>query len=179
MSETERFLLEIRGLKTYFYTEDGVVKAVDGVDFNVKKGEILGLVGESGCGKSVTALSIMQLISEPGRIVEGVIRFRSTNLRELSLEDIQKIRGNRISMIFQQPQSSLNPVHTVGDQIAEVFDIHKNLSKTEAWERSVELLRMVGIPDPEQRAHAYPHEMSGGQAQRVMIAMALALHPEL
>jgi oligopeptide/dipeptide ABC transporter ATP-binding protein len=179
VKETEQFLLEIKGLKTHFYTEDGVVKAVDGVDFKVKEGEILGLVGESGCGKSVTALSIMQLISKPGRIVEGVIRFGSTNLRELSLEDIQKIRGNRISMIFQQPQSSLNPVHTVGDQIAEVFDIHKNLSKTEAWERSVELLRMVGIPDPEQRAHAYPHEMSGGQAQRVMIAMALALHPEL
>jgi oligopeptide/dipeptide ABC transporter ATP-binding protein len=178
-SETERFLLEIKGLKTYFYTEDGIVKAVDGVDFNVEKGEILGLVGESGCGKSVTALSIMQLISRPGRIIEGVIRFRSTNLRELSLEDIQKIRGNRVSMIFQQPQSSLNPVYTIGDQLAEVFDIHKNLSKTEAWERSVELLRLVGIPDPEQKAHAYPHEMSGGQAQRVMIAMALALHPEL
>ena len=177
--ETERYLLEIKGLKTYFYTEDGIVKAVDGVDFYVQKGEILGLVGESGCGKSVTALSIMQLIRKPGRIVEGEIKFGSTNLRELSLEDIQKIRGNKISMIFQQPQSSLNPVITIGDQLAEVFEIHADLKAEEIWDRSVELLRLVGIPDPEQKAHAYPHEMSGGQAQRVMIAMALAMQPEL
>lgn len=179
VKETEQFLLEINGLKTYFYTEDGIVKAVDGVDFNVKQGEILGLVGESGCGKSVTALSIMQLISKPGKIVEGEIRFCSTNLRELTLEDIQEIRGNKISMIFQQPHSSLNPVFTVGDQLAEVFEIHMDLQKDEIWDRSVELLQVVGIPDPEQKAHAYPHEMSGGQAQRVMIAMALAMQPEL
>lgn len=172
-------LLEITGLKTHFFTEDGVVKAVDGVDFSVKKGEILGLVGESGCGKSVTALSIMQLIREPGRIVEGDIKLGLANLRELTLEDIQDIRGNKISMIFQQPQSSLNPVITVGDQIAEVFEIHSDLEKEEIWEKSIELLRLVGIPDPEQKAYAYPHEMSGGQAQRVMIAMALALQPEL
>jgi len=178
-NETERFLLEIKGLITYFYTEDGIVKAVDGVDFNVKEGEILGLVGESGCGKSVTALSIMQLIRKPGRIVEGEIMFGKTNLRELSLEDIQKIRGNKISMIFQQPQSSLNPVITVGNQLAEVFEIHTDLEKQEIWEKSVELLRVVGIPDPEQKALCYPHEMSGGQAQRVMIAMALAMRPEL
>jgi oligopeptide/dipeptide ABC transporter ATP-binding protein len=176
---SDPFLLEIKGMKTYFYTEDGVVKAVDGVDFNVKKGEILGLVGESGCGKSVTALSVMQLIRKPGKIVEGEIKFGSTNLRELSLKDIQRIRGNRISMIFQQPQSSLNPVITVGDQLAEVFEIHGNMDSDEMWDQSVELLRMVGIPDPEQKAHAYPHEMSGGQAQRVMIAMALAMRPEL
>jgi oligopeptide/dipeptide ABC transporter ATP-binding protein len=175
----DHFLLEIRGLKTYFFTEDGIVKAVDGVDFNVKKGEILGLVGESGCGKSVTALSIMQLVSKPGRIVEGEIKFGSTNLRETSLEEIQEIRGNRISMIFQQPQSSLNPVITIGDQLAEVFEIHTDLEKEDMWERSVELLRVVGIPDPEQKALCYPHEMSGGQAQRVMIAMALAMRPEL
>jgi len=176
---SDQFLLEIKGLMTYFYTEDGVVKAVDGVDFNVKKGEILGLVGESGCGKSVTALSIMQLIRKPGKIVEGEINFGSTNLRELPLEDIQEIRGNRISMIFQQPQTSLNPVITVGDQLAEVFEIHADLNDEEIWERSVELLRTVGIPDPEQKALAYPHEMSGGQAQRVMIAMGLAMRPEL
>ncbi len=172
-------LLEVKGLKTHFFTEDGVVKAADGVDFYVNPGEVLGLVGESGCGKSVTALSIMQLIREPGRIVEGDVTFETINLRSLSETEIQGIRGNRISMIFQQPQSSLNPVFTVGDQLAEVFDIHTGLSKAEAWSKSVELLRTVGIPDPEQKAHAYPHEMSGGQAQRVMIAMAIALRPEL
>lgn len=172
-------LLQVKGLKTHFYTEDGVVKAVDGVDFHVKHGEVLGLVGESGCGKSVTALSIMQLIRKPGRIVQGEVTFGDVNLFSLSEAEIQDIRGNRISMIFQQPQSSLNPVFTIGDQLAEVFNIHRNLGKEENWERSVELLRKVGIPDPEQKAHAYPHEMSGGQAQRVMIAMALALIPEL
>jgi len=176
---SDQFLLEIIGLKTYFFTEDGIVKAVDGIDFNVKKGEILGLVGESGCGKSVTALSVMGLIRKPGKIMEGEIKFGSANLRELSLEDIQEIRGNKISMIFQQPQSSLNPVITVGDQLAEVFDIHADMSDEDMWEKSVELLRTVGIPDPEQKAHAYPHEMSGGQAQRVMIAMGLAMRPEL
>ncbi|MGB2955538.1 MAG: ABC transporter ATP-binding protein [Anaerolineales bacterium] len=175
----DKFLLEIKGLKTYFYTEDGVVKAVDGVDFNVKKGEILGLVGESGCGKSVTALSIMQLIGKPGKIIEGEINFGDLNLRELSVEDIQDIRGNKISMIFQQPQSSLNPVINIGDQLAEVFEIHTDLEKEEIWDKSVELLRVVGIPDPEQKAYAYPHEVSGGQAQRVMIAMALAMRPAL
>ena len=172
-------LLAVNGLKTHFFTEDGIVKAVDGVDLCVYQGEVLGLVGESGCGKSVTALSIMRLVGKPGRIVQGEVIFNTINLRSLSTSEIQEIRGNRISMIFQQPQSSLNPVYTIGDQLAEVFDIHQNLDKTEAWERSVELLRMVGIPDPEQKAYAYPHEMSGGQAQRVMIAIALALHPEL
>jgi oligopeptide/dipeptide ABC transporter ATP-binding protein len=172
-------LLEVKGLKTHFFTEDGVVKAVDGVDFNVYEGEVLGLVGESGCGKSVTALSIMQLVSEPGRIVHGDLKFDNIDLRSLSISDIQDIRGNRISMIFQQPQSSLNPVYTIGEQLAEVFDIHTDLEKEEAWEKAVELLRIVGIPDPEKKAHAYPHEVSGGQAQRVMIAMALALRPAL
>ena len=179
MKESEQFLLEIKDLKTYFFTEDGVVKAVDGVDFNVKRGEILGLVGESGCGKSVTALSIMQLVGNPGRIISGDLHFGSVNLRELTLEEIQKIRGNQISMIFQQPQSSLNPVFTIGEQLAEVFEIHTTLDKGEIWEKSVELLRDVGIPDPDQKAYAYPHEVSGGQAQRVMIAMALAMRPEL
>jgi oligopeptide/dipeptide ABC transporter ATP-binding protein len=175
----EHHLLRVAGLKTHFFTEDGIVKAVDGVDFHIKRGEILGLVGESGCGKSVTALSIIRLIREPGRIVDGEITFGSKNLHTLRESEIQSIRGNRISMIFQQPQSSLNPVFTIGEQLAEVFDIHTDIGKTEAWEKSVELLRMVGIPDPEQKAHAYPHEMSGGQAQRVMIAMALTMGPEL
>lgn len=177
--KNKKFLLEVNGLKTYFFTEDGVVKAVDGIDFKIKEGEILGLVGESGCGKSVTSLSIMNLIRSPGKIVEGEIVFQSLDLRTIPEEEIQHLRGNRISMIFQQPQTSLNPVFTVGDQLAEVFDIHQGLGKAEAWEKSVDLLRMVGIPEPEQKAHAYPHEMSGGQAQRVMIAMALALRPEL
>ena len=172
-------MLAVNGLKTHFFTEDGIVRAVDGVDFYVHQGEVLGLVGESGCGKSVTALSIMRLVGEPGRIVEGEVIFNTRDLRSLSTSEIQEIRGNRISMIFQQPQSSLNPVYTVGDQLSEVFHIHQNAGKQKNWERSVELLRTVGIPDPEQRAHAYPHEMSGGQAQRVMIAMALALVPEL
>lgn len=172
-------ILEVRGLKTYFYTDAGVVKAVDGVDFVVKRGEVLGLVGESGCGKSVTSLSIMRLISPPGKIVEGQIFFEGTDLLTLSEKEMTGIRGNRISMIFQQPQSSLNPVFKVGDQIAEVLQIHHQARKGEDWKRAVELLRLVGIPDPERRAHAYPHQLSGGQAQRVMIAMALALNPEL
>ncbi|RME44467.1 MAG: ABC transporter ATP-binding protein [Chloroflexi bacterium] len=179
MTGRNDLLLKVAGLKTYFFTEDGIVKAVDGVDFDIHKGEVLGLVGESGCGKSVTALSIMRLVREPGRIVEGQIIFDGMDLRSLSDAEIQDLRGNRISMIFQQPQSSLNPVLTIGDQVAEVFQIHTDFSPEEAWKQSIELLRMVGIPDPEQKAHAYPHEISGGQAQRVMIAMALALRPEL
>lgn len=172
-------LLEVKGLKTYFFTEDGVVKAVDGVDFNVKRGEVLGLVGESGCGKSVTSLSIMRLIGIPGKVVEGEIRFDGKDLLKLKEKEMISIRGNSISMIFQQPQTSLNPVFKVGDQVAEVLGIHQQISKQEGWKRAVELLGLVGIPDPEKKAHAYPHEMSGGQAQRVMIAMALALNPQL
>lgn len=172
-------LLEVQNLKTYFYTEDGVVKAVDGLDFSIKPGEVLGLVGESGCGKSVTSLSIMRLISVPGKVVDGKIIFDGRDLLKLSESEMTDIRGNRISMIFQQPQSSLNPVFKVGDQVAEVLRIHQRLDKKQAWERAVELLKLVGIPDSENKAHAYPHEMSGGQAQRVMIAMALALNPQL
>lgn len=172
-------LLEIKGLKTYFYTDDGVVKAVDGVDFHVNAGEVLGLVGESGCGKSVTSFSILRLVGSPGKVVDGKIFFAGRELLSLPEEEMVKMRGDRISMIFQQPQSSLNPVFTVGDQVAEVFEIHQGMKKEEAWERAVELLGMVGIPDPARRAKSYPHEMSGGQAQRVMIAMALALSPEL
>ncbi len=172
-------LLKVRNLKTYFFTADGVVKAVDGVDFEVNEGEILGLVGESGCGKSVTSFSILQLIDDPGRIVDGEIYFKGKNLLKLSEAEMVGMRGNLISMIFQQPQSSLNPVFTVGAQIAEVFEIHKDIKKKEAWDEAVKLLKLVGIPDAEKKAKSYPHEMSGGQAQRVMIAMALALKPKL
>jgi oligopeptide/dipeptide ABC transporter ATP-binding protein len=172
-------LLEIQNLKTYFFTEDGVVKAVDGVDLAVYPGEVLGLVGESGCGKSVTSLSIMRLIGIPGKVIEGKIFFEGRNLLEMSEAEMVDMRGNRISMIFQQPQSSLNPVFKVGDQVAEVLQIHQNMGREESWERAVDLLRLVGIPDVEDKAHAYPHEMSGGQSQRVMIAMALALNPQL
>lgn len=172
-------ILEVRGLKTYFFTDEGVVKAVDGVDFNVKAGEVLGLVGESGCGKSVTSLSILRLVGPPGKIVDGKIIFDGRDLLTLSEREMVEMRGDRISMIFQQPQTSLNPVFMVADQVAEVLQIHQNLDKKNAWDRAIELLRLVGIPDPERKARAYPHEMSGGQAQRVMIAMALALNPQL
>jgi ABC-type oligopeptide transport system ATPase subunit len=172
-------LLEVKGLKTYFYTEDGVVRAVDGVSFEVYPGEVLGLVGESGCGKSVTSLSIMRLISKPGRVDEGEILLDGENLLKLPEDEMIKVRGNRISMIFQQPQTALNPVFKVGDQLAEVLGVHQDMGKEAGWKRAVDLLKMVGVPDPERRADAYPHELSGGMAQRVMIAMALACVPEL
>jgi oligopeptide/dipeptide ABC transporter ATP-binding protein len=177
-SQTDQ-LLQVEGLKTYFYTEDGIVKAVDGVDFEVGRGEVLGLVGESGCGKSVTSFSILRLVDQPGRIVDGKIVFEGRDLLAMEEKEMTKVRGNRISMIFQQPQSSLNPVFQVGDQIVEVLQIHSTLNKADAWKKAVELLRLVGIPDAEAKAKAYPHQMSGGQAQRVMIAMALALNPRL
>jgi oligopeptide/dipeptide ABC transporter ATP-binding protein len=179
MIDKKDTLLEVHNLKTYFYTEDGVVKAVDGVDITVGRGEVLGLVGESGCGKSVTSLSIMRLIGIPGKVVEGTIIFEGRNLLELSESEMVHMRGNRMSMIFQQPQSSLNPVFKIGDQVAEVMQIHQNMGKEESWNKAVELLTLVGIPDPESKAHSFPHEVSGGQAQRVMIAMALALNPQL
>ena len=172
-------LLEVKNLKTYFFTEDGVVKAVDGVDFYVRPGEVLGLVGESGCGKSVTSLSIMRLVGAPGKIVSGEIIFDGKNLVTASENEMIQIRGNRISMIFQQPQTALNPVFRVGDQIAEVLGIHQGMNKQAGRARAVELLQMVGIPEPERRAEAYPHELSGGMAQRVMIAMGLACVPAL
>jgi oligopeptide/dipeptide ABC transporter ATP-binding protein len=172
-------ILKVKGLQTYFYTDDGVVKAVDGVDLVLHAGEVLGLVGESGCGKSVTSFSIMRLVDAPGKIVGGEILFEDRDLLKLDDEGMQAVRGNHISMIFQQPQSSLNPVFTVGDQIVEILQIHTNFDKKQAWERAVELLSLVGIPDAARKAKAYPHEMSGGQAQRVMIAMALALNPQI
>jgi oligopeptide/dipeptide ABC transporter ATP-binding protein len=172
-------ILEIKGLKTQFFTEDGIVRAVDGIDLVVKRGEVLGLVGESGCGKSVTSLSVMRLISPPGRVVEGQVILSGEDLLKLPESRMQEIRGNRISMIFQQPQSCLNPVFRVGEQITEVLMIHQDTGKDVAQQRAVELLSMVGIPEPEARAQSFPHELSGGMAQRVMIAMALACVPEL
>jgi oligopeptide/dipeptide ABC transporter ATP-binding protein len=177
--QSQQPLLEVKNLKTYFYTEDGVVKAVDGVDFYVKPGEVLGLVGESGCGKSVTSLSIMRLLSKPGKVVDGQILFEGKDLVCATDEEMFEVRGNRVSMIFQQPQTALNPVFRVGDQIGEVLKVHKELGKEAGRQRAVEMLKMVGIPDAERRAQAYPHELSGGQAQRVMIAMALACVPDL
>jgi peptide/nickel transport system ATP-binding protein len=175
----ERPLLEIKGLRTSFYTRDGVVRAVDGIDFHVDRGEIMGLVGESGCGKSVTSLSILRLVANPGRVEAGEVIFDGQDLLKLSGDAMRRIRGDRISMIFQQPQSSLNPVWDVGRQIAEVLEIHRGMRRGPARDRALELLRMVGIPDPARRLNAFPHEMSGGMAQRVMIAMALACEPEL
>ena len=175
----ERPLLEVRGLRTSFHTRDGVVRAVDGIDFYVDRGEIMGLVGESGCGKSVTSLSIMQLVARPGRIEAGQVMFDGQDLLKLRPEEMRKVRGERISMIFQQPTSSLNPVWDVGRQIAEVLELHRGMKRGAARARAGELLRMVGIPDPERRLKNFPHEMSGGMAQRVMIAMALACEPEL
>ena len=175
----ERPLLEVKGLRTSFHTRDGIVRAVDGIDFHVDRGEIMGLVGESGCGKSVTSLSIMRLVAKPGRIDAGEILFDGEDLLKLPGDRMRRIRGNRISMIFQQPTSSLNPVWDVGTQIEEVLRIHRGMKGSAATARALELLKMVGIPDPERRLKAYPHEMSGGMAQRIMIAMALACEPEL
>jgi peptide/nickel transport system ATP-binding protein len=175
----ERPLLEVSGLHTSFHTRDGLVRAVDGIDFHVDRGEIMGLVGESGCGKSVTSLSIMRLIAKPGRIESGTVVFDGTDLLTLSNEQMRRYRGERISMIFQQPTSSLNPVWDVGTQIEEVLRIHRGMRGKAAEARALDLLQMVGIPDPKRRLDSYPHEMSGGMAQRIMIAMALACEPEL
>ena len=172
-------LLEVRDLQTVFRMRDGVVRAVDGATFGVDRGEVLGLVGESGCGKSVTSLSILRLINAPGEIVGGSVRFDGKELLTASDEEMRAIRGNRIAMIFQQPNSSLNPVQRLADQIGEVLRVHKGLDRKAARLRGIELLERVGIPDPGRRADAYPHEISGGMAQRVMIAMALACEPEL
>ncbi len=176
---SERPLLEVKGLRTSFYTRDGVIRAVDGIDFHVDRGEVLGLVGESGCGKSVTSLSVLRLIAKPGRIEAGEVLFDGKDLLKLDSDAMRKIRGEQIAMIFQQPTSSLNPVWDVGRQIAEVLEIHRNMKEKAARDRALELLKMVGIPDPERRLRAFPHELSGGMAQRVMIAMALACEPDL
>ncbi|HET6379678.1 MAG TPA: ABC transporter ATP-binding protein [candidate division Zixibacteria bacterium] len=179
VAEPGQRLLEVRGLRTSFHTRDGEVQAVTGVDFHVNRGEVMGLVGESGCGKSVTSLSIMRLIAPPGRIQGGEVIFDGVDLLKLKERQMRAIRGERISMIFQQPTSSLNPVYDVGMQVGEVLELHRAMKRRAARERALELLRMVGIPDPKRRLDAFPHELSGGMAQRVMIAMALACEPEL
>ena len=173
-------LLRVNDLQTYFFTPEGVVKAVDRVSFDLPRGRTLGILGESGCGKSVTALSIMRLIADPpGRIIGGSVHFENDDLLELSLAEMRTIRGNQISMIFQEPMTSLNPVYTVGDQIGEVYVTHRGLNERDARDQTIEILRLVGIPAPEQRIHEYPHQLSGGMRQRVMIAMAMACRPKL
>ncbi|CAN5455618.1 ABC transporter ATP-binding protein [soil metagenome] len=173
-------LLEIKDLRTYFYGQDAVAKAVDGVTYRVMPRKTLGIVGESGCGKSITALSVMRLIPQPpGKIVSGEILFKGRDLLTLREREMRKVRGNQISMIFQEPMTSLNPVFTIGDQISEVFRIHRNMGKREALGEAVRMLEMVRIPAAAQRVHEYPHQMSGGMRQRVMIAMALSCNPDL
>ncbi|MFQ6050068.1 MAG: ABC transporter ATP-binding protein [Candidatus Hydrothermarchaeota archaeon] len=172
-------LLEVKDLKTYFYTEEGIVRAVDGVSFTLEKGEVFGLVGETGCGKTVTALSIMRLVPEPGRIVGGNVIFKGEDLLKKKEEDMRRIRGKDIAMIFQDPLSSLNPVCTIGNQISEVFKIHQGLNKKDSLKKTIEMLKRVNIPFPEKVVNQYPHELSGGMRQRCMIAMALSCNPEL
>jgi oligopeptide/dipeptide ABC transporter ATP-binding protein len=173
-------LLEVRDLKTYFDTPEGVARAVDGISFSVRRGETLGIVGESGSGKSVSSLSILRLVLEPpGRIVGGQILFEGTDLLTLSPREMRDIRGNKISMIFQEPMTALNPVFSIGWQLTEAILQHQNLGRKEAWDRAIEMLRLVGIPSPEHRINDFPHRLSGGMRQRVVIAMALACKPKL
>jgi peptide/nickel transport system ATP-binding protein len=173
-------LLEVEDLRTWFFTRDGIVRAVDGVSFRVMPGETLAIVGESGCGKSVTALSVLRLIpAPPGRIVSGAIRFAGRDLLALSEAEMRRVRGNEISMIFQEPMTSLNPVMTIGRQISEILSLHQGLGRGPALEKAVAMLRLVQIPEPERRIEQYPHQLSGGMRQRVMIAMALACNPKL
>ena len=180
MSQAQDIVLEVSDVVTRFVTLDGIVKAVNGVSFRLRKGEAMAIVGESACGKSVTALSILQLIpSPPGKIVKGEICFEGTDLLRRSEAEMRKIRGRTISMIFQEPMTCLNPVFQVGDQISEILRLHEGVSRREAWEKSIELLRMVGIPSPERRVKDYPHHLSGGMRQRAMIAMAVACSPRL
>ena len=175
----DEILLEVSGLKTYFQDRKGQVPAVDGVDFILRKGETLGIVGESGCGKSVTSMSILHLLPPKGRIVDGTIRFKGRDITHLPPAEMAKLRGQEIAMIFQEPMTSLNPVYTVGYQISEMILRHEKVSKKEARARAIEMLRLVNIPAPEKRIDEYPHELSGGMRQRVMIAMALSCNPEL
>ena len=179
MNTENKKLLDIRGLKTCFSTEGGTVYALDGINLSVNRGEILGLVGESGSGKSVTAFSIMRLLARNGSSPEGSVIFDGTDLLKLSEKEMQKVRGNRISMIFQEPMTSLNPVYTVGYQLNEAIMLHQKVSKSEATQRSIDMLRLVGIPEPERRMKDYPHQLSGGMRQRVMIAMGISCQPEL
>jgi oligopeptide/dipeptide ABC transporter ATP-binding protein len=179
-TSTNGILLEIQDLETHFVTDAGTVRAVDGVSLTIRKGETLGVVGESGCGKSVTALSVLRLIpNPPGKIVGGKILLDGRNLLDLREDEMRKVRGASISMIFQEPMTSLNPVFTVGDQIAEGIRLHQRLSKRDSWNKAIEMLRLVRIPDADRRVKEYPHQMSGGMRQRVMIAMALSCNPHL
>jgi len=180
LAMAERELLSVRGLKTYFFTRRGVVKAVDGVDLSLDEGKTLGLVGESGCGKSVTALSILRLVPRPrGKIVGGEIRYQGRNLLDFPEEEMRRIRGGEIGMVFQEPMTSLNPVFSIGDQLLEAITVHHRMSRREAKERAIELLSAVGFPDPALRLKNYPHQLSGGMRQRVMIAIALAGEPRV
>ena len=175
-----RRLLEVNNLTTHFFTSDGVVKAVDGINYHLDEGEILGIVGESGCGKSVSALSLMRLVADPpGKIVDGEVTFEDKDLLQLGDAEMRSIRGNRMAMVFQEPMTSLNPVLTIGRQITETLELHQNMTKSQARERAVELIRMVGISDAGSRLTDYPHQFSGGMRQRVMIAMALSCNPKL
>jgi len=179
MINDRKLLLAVKDLKTYFFTEDGIVRAIDGVDFEVYQGETLGLVGESACGKSVTAFSIMRLLDYPGKTVGGEVIFKGENLLKKTEDGMRRIRGKEIAMIFQEPMTALNPVLTVGFQISEALMTHFKISKEEAMKKSVELLKKVGIPIPEQRVNEYPHQLSGGMRQRAMIAMAMSCDPSL
>ncbi|HEY3055508.1 MAG TPA: ABC transporter ATP-binding protein [Thermoanaerobaculia bacterium] len=172
-------LLSVKNLRTSFFTADGVVHAVDNVSFNVRRGEAVALVGESGCGKSVTAMSIMRLVAPPGKITAGEVRFKGRDLASLSEKQMRDVRGNDIAMVFQEPMTSLNPVFKIGAQVAEAIRIHRKVSKKEAWRIAGEMLELVSIPDPIKRLDDYPHQLSGGMRQRVMIAMALSCDPEL
>jgi peptide/nickel transport system ATP-binding protein len=178
--KTEATVLDVKNLQTVFFTNSGLFRAVDDVSFHVRRGETLAIVGESGCGKSVTALSVMRLVPDPpGRIVGGSIMLEGTDLLRLDQDKMREIRGNRISMIFQEPMTSLNPVMRIGDQITEAVRLHRSMTRKEAWDQAVEMLRLVRIPVPERRVHEYPHQLSGGMRQRAMIAMALACRPAL
>jgi len=172
-------LLKVENLHTYFFSSSGITKAVDNVTFQVERGKVLGIVGESGCGKSLTALSIMRLVPPPGKIIKGHILFEGRDLLSIPEEEMRKLRGDKISMIFQDPMTYLNPVFTIGDQIMEVLQVHKDMERSIAQERAIELLTQVGIPDPSRRIKEYPHQLSGGMRQRVMIAMAIACNPAL
>jgi peptide/nickel transport system ATP-binding protein len=179
-AQADETVLDVRNLQTVFFTNSGLFRAVDDVSFHVRRGETLAIVGESGCGKSVSALSIMRLVPDPpGRIVGGSVILEGTNLLDLDDAEMRKIRGNRISMIFQEPMTSLNPVMRIGDQITEVVQLHQTMTNKQAWTKAVEMLKLVRIPEPERRAQEYPHQLSGGMRQRAMIAMALACRPAL